>query len=117
MTEIRLGLAVLAGILALATLSATASAGTMAATQVTIKERGGDFSGKVKSEDSPRCTASRKVVLFRKKPGKDKRVATDMTEDDGSWSTGNTGEDSGKFYAKAIKDPDCETGRSKTLEL
>ncbi len=98
-------------------LASTSAAGTQAETTVTIKEQSGDFSGRVNSEDEPRCSAGRTVVLKQKRPGKDDKIATDTTEDNGKWSTGNTNLSDGRFYAQAKEDPDCKSARSEIVKL
>ncbi len=85
-------------------------------TELTIKGPNGDFSGKIKS-DEQECETGRKVTVFKKKPGKDKKVGDD-TSDSGKWSTGNSGEKKGKFYAKVGSDFGiCEKAKSKTIEV
>jgi hypothetical protein len=111
--------------IALAALGAivpASSAGTRAATTVTIKVEGRDFSGTVKSPDPAACAEGRKVVLYKQAgaeqdPSTDERVASDTASLNGDryeWSTGNTGQ-RGKFYARARKTPACKADSSKTL--
>jgi hypothetical protein len=104
----------LVGVLAVAGI-ANARAG--AETKVTIKEQNGDFSGKVKS-DKQKCVEERKVTLWRAHKNKDdEKIATDTTGSDGEWSTGNTGAEKGKYYAKAGKVSGCKKGISETVKV
>jgi len=80
----------------------TAIAGTVGTTTVTIQEQNGDFQGRVKS-NQPDCRGDRKVVLFRQRKGPDDKIASDTSENNGDWSTGNTHVNHGKYYAKARK--------------
>ena len=82
--------------------AATAMAGTIGTTTVTIQEENGDFHGRVKSNE-PDCRADRHVALFKQRKGKDEKIASDTTENNGDWSTGNTHVKHGKYYAKARK--------------
>jgi hypothetical protein len=71
-------------------------------TKVTIKEENGDFHGRVKSpEGGQQCIEDRKVTVFKKRDGQDKRINSDTTDGDGRWNTGNTHVGRGKYYAKA----------------
>jgi hypothetical protein len=78
----------------------TAIAGTVGTTTVTIQEQNGDFQGRVKS-NQPDCRGDRKVVLFKQRKGPDDKIASDTSENNGDWSTGNTHVNHGKYYAKA----------------
>lgn len=95
----------------------SSSAGSQAETTVTIRNNGGDFFGRVRSDDTPRCTVGRTVVLLKKKPGRDAKIGTDTTGDDGRWNTGNSGQTRGRFYAKAKADPDCASDKSEVIRL
>jgi len=92
-----------------------AAAGTVDSS-ITIKEDGGDFHGKVKSEIS-NCVSDRGVKLMKRRPGKDLKIAVDTTENDGSWNTGNTNETRGTFYARAQAEGDCEGARSRNVTI
>jgi len=110
--------ALLVGALAVASV-ANARAG--AETKVTINEENGDFSGKVKSEKQ-KCVEERKVTLWKQSgkepdPGADEKIATDTTDEGGEWSTGNTGVEKGKYYAKAHKVSGCKKAYSKTVRV
>ena len=110
--------------------SLTAGAGIAGAagnaeTKVTIKQQSGDFYGKVKSSDPYRCADDRKVVLYEQLGSgqdhrNDRKVASDRSSldgDHGEWSTGNTGLDSGRYYARAGKTDGCKADTSKTVRI
>jgi hypothetical protein len=97
-------------------LATGASAANLTPTKVTIQaESGGDFFGFVKSSDKNQCAANRKVTLYRllgtsPNPGADQKVGMDLAQANGNgymWSTGNTGERHGKFYARVKKTETC----------
>ena len=97
-------------------LATGASAANLTPTKVTIQaESGGDFFGFVKSSDKNQCGASRKVTLYRllgtsPNPGADQKIGMDLAQANGDgymWSTGNTGERHGKFYARVKKTETC----------
>ena len=99
-------------------LTSLASAGGGADTRVTIQVEGRDYFGKVKSPRQ-RCVNERKVKLYKQKGerggGDDIKIASDLADEDGDWSTGNTGS-RGKHYARAPKIPDkCKGDSSRTL--
>jgi hypothetical protein len=102
-------------------LTAGASARVDAPTTVTIREQSGDFHGKVKSSAN-KCIDERKVALYKQKgaeqqPSEDKKVATDNASTQGDWSTGNTGFEKGKFYARAKKIEGCQGDSSETVKV
>lgn len=105
-------------------LAGVASAGAPFPTEVTIKEQGGDFHGKVKSPDGgQQCIEDRKVTVLKKKDGPDKTINSDTSDTAGNWDTGNTHVGPGKYYAKAkhvlLKTDEvlCETGKSETVTV
>ena len=110
-----LGLASAAGI-ALGT-GATASAAPTVGSTVTIQAEGTDLFGTVSSSSST-CEANRKVVVYKqvgtRGGGDDINFASDNTDDDGDWNTGNTGTE-GKFYAKVKKTEQCKADFSPTI--
>lgn len=109
-------LLVIAAVGAVAVVPMSATGQPTFPTELTIKGPNGDFSGKIKS-DNPECESGRKVTVFKKKSGDDKKVGSD-TADSGKWSTGNSGEKKGKFYAKVGADfGACAKAKSKTIEL
>ena len=84
-------------------------------TKVTIKGQNGDFNGAVKSTDEGNCANDRKVILYKltgdsPDPSEDRKIASDTAGPSGDkyvWSTGNTGEKNGKFYARVKKTQFC----------
>ncbi len=88
-----------------------------ASSTVTIQAEGTDLFGAV---SSPRalCKSDRKVVVYKqigeRGGGNDQRLASDTTDSDGDWSTGNTGI-AGKFYAKVKKTDQCKADFSPTI--
>ncbi len=97
-------------------LATGASAASLTPTKVTIQaESGGDFFGFVKSRDKHQCAANRKVTLYRllgdsPKPSADQKIGSDLAQANGDgymWSTGNTGQRHGKFYARVKKTETC----------
>lgn len=92
-----------------------AAAGTVDSS-ITIKEDGGDFSGKVKSEIGA-CEGNRSMKLMKQRPGKDLKIAVDTTENNGSWNTGNTNETQGTFYARVVAEDDCRGASSRKVTL
>jgi hypothetical protein len=110
-----LGLASAAG-LAIGT-AATASANPTVASTVTIQAEGTDLFGNVSSTNAT-CENNRKVIVFKqvgtRGGGDDIRFASDTTDSDGDWNTGNTGTE-GKFYAKVKKTDLCKSDLSPTI--
>lgn len=107
----------------LATVAAIAAIGVGApgamaggTTSITIKATGGDFSGKVTGNPTS-CREGRTVKVREQRPGKDKTIASDTTGSDGKWSTGNTGADPGKYYAKVTRTDDCSGAKTGTLTV
>ncbi len=94
-----------------------ADAAAPARSTVTIEADGTDLFGEV---DSPRdrCESNRKVIVIKqvgaRGGGNDVRFASDTTDDDGDWNTGNTGTE-GKFYAKIKKTAQCKADLSPTI--
>jgi hypothetical protein len=110
-----LGLASAAG-LAIGT-GATATAAPTVSSTVTIHADGTDLSGNV-SSSNPTCEANRHVVVFKqigtRGGGNDINFASDTSDDDGDWNTGNTGTE-GRFYAKVKKTSLCKADFSPTI--
>ena len=97
-------------------LATGASAASLTPTEVTIQaESGGDFFGFVKSPDKNQCANNRKVTLYKllgdsPKPSADQKIGSDLAQANGDgymWSTGNTGQRHGKFYARVKKTEFC----------
>lgn len=113
-------------VLACATVVVTggAAGAAPAATQVTIEGPQGDFQGEILSAKK-KCLGNRTVKVYKQKgkeqaPATDEVIASDTSErngDHGEWSVGNTGFKSGKFYARALKAPDCRKGTSPTIKI
>jgi len=116
----RLAMAALMAAAALALATAPrAGAGGQASTKVTINGPG-DVYGYVKSNKPAKCAKNRKVVVFKVRPGKDKRIASDTASKNGNrytWSIGNPGLKPGRYYAKAPATPKCKGAKSKVLRV
>ena len=105
---------------------ATAAAGaSLTPTKVTIHaQSGGDFYGYVKSSDPVHCSNGRKVILYRMlgdspDPRNDRKIASDTASANGDkymWSTGNTGEQHGKFYARVKRTEFCSADLSPVVK-
>lgn len=97
-------------------------AGAATPSSISIKHLGGgEFTGKVKSDDAG-CRADRTVVLYQlkgksPKPKNDRKIVKDTTDEQGRWNTGQTGERSGKFYAKVKRTDDCRGAISQVIKL
>ncbi len=96
-------------------LATQASAANLTPTEVTIQaQSGGDFFGYVHSSDQS-CESGRKVTLFKlegSSPDRnvDTKIGSDIAQPNGPdsmWSTGNTGQRKGKFYARVAKTSEC----------
>ena len=116
MSKIKTLMAVTAIAVAGAATTQTASAAQLTPTEVTIEAKsGGDFSGYVRSAD-PYCEDNRKVTLWKmvgSAPDRavDRKIAMDTSSsngNEGEWSTGNTGQRKGKFYARVAKNSLCK---------
>ncbi len=76
-----------------------------------------DVAGKVRSNDAL-CQDERKVVLLRKRPGKDNKIGSDTSDGAGRFSFGNPGLDPGRYYVKAKRIPGaCAKGVSDTFRI
>jgi hypothetical protein len=78
--------------------------------QVTIR---GSFKGQVVSE-AARCEKQRKVFLKKKRPGKDRTVGTDRTNNAGNWNI-HKSNPNGRYYAKIKRTARCTGDRSPTV--
>lgn len=86
-------------------------------TKVTIRYNGVGFDGQVKSNKEDKCANGRKVTVFKVKPGKDKKVGSDVAQADGDgymWFVVDETA-SGKHYAKAGRVDGCESDKSKVV--
>ena len=100
---------------AFALMAGTAWAGE-AATEVKVTNTV-DVAGKVLSNDAL-CRDGRKVVLLRKRPGKDEKIGTDNADGAGKFSFGNPGLDPGRYYVRAKRIPGaCAKGVSDTFRV
>lgn len=92
-----------------------AAAADKAPTEVTIKAQGGGFYGYVKSPDANHCENGRKVTVYKltgdtPNPQVDQKIGYDNASPNGPdamWSTGNSGQTKGRFYAHAKKNEYC----------
>ena len=73
----------------------------VAESEVTISRFLPLYHGKVKSAYQE-CKANRKVILYRKRPGADKKIGTDRANDNGRWKVAISGSppNGAKYYAK-----------------
>ena len=96
--------------------AATASAAPTVPSTVTIQAEGTDLFGSVSTSSA--CEADRKVIVYKqvgtRGGGNDINFASDTTDDDGDWNTGNTGTE-GKFYAKVTRPDLCKADFSPTI--
>lgn len=82
------------------------------------------FHGKIRS-DVPECRSGRLVRVYKKRPGPDKKVGSDLTNTNGRWVVDKRhangryyakvrGTDIGGYYGQADK---CGATRSRTIEV
>jgi len=115
-------LALAASALAVSGLAGSASAAGPAPTKVLIQAESGGFFGFVKSP-SLECKSERTVILYKQlgakqKPATDQRVGMDTSSANGDgyeWNMGNPGLRSGRYYARAVRTPNCLAANSVTL--
>jgi hypothetical protein len=109
-------LAIAAGVALLP--AATASGAGASTTKVVVSLKLPAFHGTLKS---PRhgCLGSRKMTLYRKKAGPDKKLGTDKSEDNGGWSIviGRKHVPSGSYYVTAAARGACKSGKSKVIPV
>ena len=122
----RVKLAIPAAVCVVAMLAAVAYGATKpASTTLTIKGKNGDFHGRIESSRPHKCIDGRLVNVFKQKgskqdPKTDQQIGSDtasLNGDHGTWSIGNSGFKSGRFYARAPKTDACKTGKSKTIHV
>jgi len=102
----------------------TASAASLAETEVTIEGTGGDYFGYVKSSDGTNCESDRKVSVFKmlgSSPNRsvDLKIGSDTASPNGPdamWSIGNSGYKKGKFYARVGKTAYCSGDTSPVIK-
>jgi len=122
----RVKMLIAAAAIAVCGVVATGAAGaSLTPTKVTIQaESGGDFFGYVKSSDKNHCANNRKVILYKltgdsPQPSADQKIGSDTAEANGDgymWSTGNTGQRHGKFYARVKKTEYCAADLSPVVK-
>jgi hypothetical protein len=95
-------------------LPGVAGARHAANTKVTIHYNGDGFFGKLKSSKA-RCRKNRGVKVIRKSTGE--KLHSDFTDQEGRWSTGNSGPASGAFQARTRRIPGCKGDKSRTLHI
>jgi hypothetical protein len=114
-----------AAILITGVLATSAVGASLTPTKVTIQaESGGDFFGYVKSTDKNHCANNRKVILYKLQgdspnPSADQKIGSDTAQANGDgymWSTGNTGQRHGKFYARVKKTEFCAADLSPVVK-
>lgn len=116
----RFAATVLAVSAATAVIAGTATSAQAAGSRstVTIQADGTDLSGFV-SSTNPACVAGRKVLVFEqigsRGGGDDVKRYSDTADSNGSWNTGNTGEE-GFFYAKVKATATCARDLSPTVQ-
>ncbi len=111
-TKIYIG-AIVAALCAVFAFSAVADAQAKTPTSVTIKFNGDGFQGKVKSSKKS-CVKNRKVTVFK---ANGQKQFSDTSGSDGSWDTGNSGQTSGKFFAKVSGSATCKSATSSTIHV
>jgi hypothetical protein len=99
----------------------TADARRRKRSKLTIVVEGGDFSGRVVSRKAV-CVSEREVIVFERlgtepDPTTDTEIASDTSDEDGEWNTGNTGANNGRYYAFAPAALECKALTSKTVEV
>lgn len=122
-TNFRNSIAALAiSALALTGLAASAAAAAPAPTKVLIQAESGGFFGYVKSPKLE-CKSERTVVLYKQlgskqSPRTDEQVGMDLSQANNEgyeWNMGNPGLHSGRYYARALRTPNCLAANSVTL--
>jgi hypothetical protein len=83
-------------------------------------ERKGKFRGKLASQSPPTCSSDEKVSVFKKKRGKDPKLGSDTTRENGKYSLKERNAE-GKFYARvkqtSISGGTCLAAKSETIEV
>jgi hypothetical protein len=87
-----------------------AGGGGRVQSQVTIR---GSFKGQVVSE-AAKCEKHRRVLLKKKRPGKDKTVGSDRTNNAGNWRI-RKANPNGRYYAKIKRTRRCTGDKSPTV--
>lgn len=110
-------LAVVVPMFLLIALAPTAAAAGQGSTRVSIDSIPSVY-GYVNSSKPARCAAHRGVSVFKRKPGKDTKVASTQTrKNGGGWQWSIYGKPGGKIYAKADDKAGCRPGQSKAIKV
>jgi hypothetical protein len=87
--------------------------------RIAYSERKDKFKGKLASQ-SPACLSEQKVRVFEKQKGKDPKLGSDTTGENGKYSLKEKSAD-GKFYAKvkqtSISGGTCLAAKSETIKV
>ncbi|UJA20917.1 hypothetical protein HJD18_12310 [Thermoleophilia bacterium SCSIO 60948] len=111
----RLSSIVAASLAALA-VAAPAAHGAQADSDITLKFKSSNltFKGEVLSERGS-CEKRRRVILFEKRPGKDRRSARTRTDHMGKYEIQTVTTAGSKYYAVAKGTRRCAEAKSKTV--
>jgi len=94
----------------------TAWAGQEVQTEIKITDEI-DVAGKVQST-ADECKDERKVVLLKKRSGKDRKMGSDTADGTGRFSFGNPGLGPGRYYVKAKRiRGSCAKGLSEVWRI
>jgi hypothetical protein len=107
---------------AVSAFAASASAAPLSPTKVLIEAESGGFYGYLKSPNI-NCKEERTVILFKQlgakpRPATDEQAGMDTAGANGSryeWNMGNPGLRTGRYYARAVRTPECRAANSVTL--
>jgi hypothetical protein len=96
---------------------ASSAADSSYSTKVIVSLRTPAFHGKLKSDKST-CATGRTVKLYRKRPGPDKFLGSDRSNNKAKWSI-PIGKrlTPGSYYAKAPAKGRCKPAKSKVLPI
>jgi len=89
---------------------------------IRYRDAAGVFRGRV--ESTPDCESNRLVILFKARPGNDKRVGRDTTNDAGGWRIEKENAN-GTYYVKVVReqlggysgDDRCGRDRSRPIKV
>lgn len=106
--------------LCVAVIAGPAAATTGSTTHLTMEVKTAKaFQGKVTST-SGNCVSGRKVILFRKRSGGQKKLGSDKTSSSGSWKVKRTVKN-GNYFAKVTKvtvgGVICAAAKTNTLHI
>ena len=115
-------LATAAALGALALTAIPAEAGDKAKTEVSlvaivpIGMAGYSYEGTIQSKK--KCADKRKVIVYRKRPGKDEKIGSTRANGAvGAWAVQHPDQADGTYYAKAPATKECEGDRSGKLSI